>query len=83
MNKYVMTFNSIKNGDSLFIDYETIEGRTPKEALKSHFNKEFQRLTGDAGRYATVILVKGTYDKEKNNLHYSGRYQQLCFSEVS
>ena len=77
MNKYVVTYNSTKN---LLDDYQVIEGKTPKEALKNAFNKEYKRLTGDAGRYATIILVKG--DLKNNIIHYSGRYQMLCFGEA-
>ena len=66
----------------MLYDYETIEGKTPKEALKKHFNREFQRLTGDAGEYADVILVKGYYDEERNTIHCAGRYQTLCYGLV-
>jgi hypothetical protein len=82
VNQYVITYNSVEHGDGLLYDYETIKGKTPKEALKKHFNREFKRLTGDAGRYADVILIKGYYDEEHNIIRYTGRYQTLCYGLV-
>jgi hypothetical protein len=76
-NKYVIIYN---NNNDLFDEYQVIEGKTPKEALKKTFGKEFKRLTGDAGRYARIILVKGDY--KNNTITPAGRYQTLCFSEV-
>jgi len=80
MNKYVISYDELTHGNSLIHEYEVIEGKTPKEALKTHFKKEFIRLTGDAGRYAKVILVKG--DFRDNTIFYSGKYQQLCYGLV-
>jgi hypothetical protein len=80
MNKYVVMYNSIDYGNNLMYDYEVIEGKTPKEALKNRFNKEFKRLTGDDGRYAEVILVKG--DFRDNTVYHKGRYQQLCYGRI-
>lgn len=79
MNTWVIMFANIGNNTGLFADYETIQGKTAMEALKAKFNREFQRLTGDMGRYANIILVKGSYDKSSNTLHYKGRYQSLCY----
>ena len=81
MENFVITYNSIKNGDRLFHEYETIQGKNAKAALKSYFEREFERLYGDAGRYADVIIVKGTF--ENNTIKYSGRkYQELCFKTL-
>lgn len=79
MNSYVVTYD---DSVGLFDDYKVIQGKTPKEALKQAYNREFNRLTGDAGRYANVILLKGTYDKESNTIRYDGRGQRLCFGYV-
>lgn len=79
MNTWVVMFANIGSNTGLFADYEVIEGKTAMEALKARFNKEFQRLTGDMGRYASIILVKGSYDKSCNTLHYNGKYQRLCY----
>ena len=79
MNKYVIMYDSSK---SIFSEYETIEGKTPKDALKKHFNKDFERLTGDAGRFATIILVKG--ELRGKTIYYPGKKcQRLCFKECS
>jgi len=80
LNNYVITYNAIKNGDRLFNDYETITGKTAKEALKNHFRRDFQRLFGEDGRYADAIIVKGTF--ENNVIRYIGMYQQLCFKAL-
>jgi hypothetical protein len=76
-------YNSIGHKNELLYGYETIQGKNPKDALKKHFDKDFQRLTGDARRYSDVILVKGTYNKESNNIILSGKYQQLCYGVVN
>jgi len=81
VESFVITYNSIKNGDKLLYGYETIQGKNAKTALKSHFEREFERLYGDAGRYADVIIVKGTF--ENNTIKYSGRkYMPLCFKAL-
>ena len=78
INSYVVSFND-KQG--LFDEYKTIQGKTAKEALKKAFNKDYKRLTGDAGRYANIILIKGYF--ENNTIHYVGKYQQLCYGEIN
>ena len=81
LNKYVVTYDSSK---SLLSYYQVIEGKNPKDALKKAFNKDYERLTGDAGRYATIILIKGNYDPKGNNIIYTGRRcQRLCYGEIS
>jgi len=82
MKQYVIMYNSIDNKNSLFYGYETIEGKNPKDALKKRFNNEFERLTGEQGRYAEIILMGGRYDKESNNVHYTGNGSRLCFSRI-
>lgn len=77
MEKYVVTFNNKRN---LLDDYEVIEGKTAKDALKKAYGKEYNRLTGDSARYADIILIKG--EMRGNNIVYKGRYTQLCFGEV-
>jgi hypothetical protein len=79
LNKYVVTYNDTEN---LFDPYKTIEGKNPKDALKKAFNKDYERLTGDRGRYANIILVKGEFDKENNSIIYNGRYQRLCYGII-
>jgi len=79
MDKWVVTYNSIDNGNSLMYGYETIEGKNAKDALKKRFNIEFQRLTGDNGRYAEVILQKGYF--ENNTIHFTGNGARLCFAK--
>ena len=80
MDKWVITYNEIGHGQKLIYDYETIEGKNAKDALKKTFGKEFNRLTGDAGRYAQIILVRGEYNAQKNRIEYNGRYQLLCYA---
>jgi len=80
LNKYIVKYDSRK---SIFDDYQVIEGKNPKDALKKAFNKDYMRLTGEASRYATIILVKGDYDKQSNNIIYKGRYQLLCYGECN
>lgn len=77
INSYVVLYNDSKG---LFDDNEMIEGKTAKEALKKAYNKNYKRLTGDAGRYANIILIKGYF--ENNVIHYDGKYNQLCFGEI-
>lgn len=83
MEKFVIMYNSIDHGNDLMYDYETIEGKDYKDALKRRFNTDFKRLTGDNGRYAEVILVKGFYDHLINNIVCSNRRpMQLCYSRI-
>ena len=77
MNQYVITLNAIDNGNLLMQDYETIEGSTPKDALRNRFGVNFERLTGERGAYAEIALVKGQC--QNNNITYKGRYQSLYF----
>lgn len=77
MDKWVITFNSIEHGSKLIYGYETIEGKNAKDALKKRFNKDFERLTGDNGRYAEIILQKGYF--ENNTIHLTGNGAKLCF----
>lgn len=79
-HQWIITYNTIDNGCSLMYGYETIEGKNAKDALNKRFNKNFERLTGDAGRYAQIILVKGY--NVGNVFHYSGRYSMLCYSPI-
>lgn len=76
MNKYVVTYNSNK---ALLDDYQVIEGKNAKDALKKAFNKDYKRLTGDAGRHVSIILIKG--DFRDNTIYYQGKYQLLCYGE--
>jgi len=77
MDKWVITFNGIEHGSKLIYGYETIEGKNAKDALKKRFNKDFERLTGDNGRYAEIILQKGYF--ENNTIHLTGNGSRLCF----
>lgn len=74
---WVITYNDIDHGNKLVYDYETISGKNAKDALKKRFGKDFTRLTGDAGRYANVILVKGYY--ANGRIHLANRGVSLCF----
>lgn len=80
MDKWVISYNRISHGDSLMYDYETIEGKNAMDALKKRFNINFKRLTGDAGRYAEVILIKGHF--ENNTIYYTGNGARLCYGRV-
>jgi len=84
MNTYVVEYNSISNGNSLLYGYENIEGKTPLEALKNRFGVEFRRLTGDAGRYAEIIISKGTVTDQGGYpiIKPCGKYQRLCYERV-
>lgn len=83
MNEYVIMYNEIGHKGELLYDYETIQGKNPKDALKKHFGLNFKRVTGENRRYAEVILMKGFYDPLTNNIVYSGsRATQLCYSRV-
>ena len=82
MNEYVIMYNEIGHKGELLYDYETIQGKNPKDALKKHFGLNFKRVTGENRRYAEVILMKGFYDHLTNNIVYSGRAAQLCYSRV-
>lgn len=73
----MITYNDIDNGNSLGYGYETISGANAKDALTKRFGRSFKRLTGDAGRYANVILVKGYY--ENNRIHLESNGANLCF----
>ena len=79
MNKYIIMYDASK---SIFSDYQTIEGKTPKDALKKHFNKDFERLTDEEGRFATIILVKGEL-RGKTIYYPRKKCQRLCFKECS
>ena len=78
INSYIIMYN---NQGNILDDYDTIQGKTPKDALKKAFNEDYERLTGDAGRYASIILIKGTY--HDNNIYYEGRGSRLCFGVVN
>lgn len=78
MTKYIVTYNGSQN---LFYDYQVIEGKDAKDALKRAFGKVFHRLTGDAGRYATIILVKG--EMRGNTQVIKGKYTMLCYEEAN
>lgn len=80
MQKWVMSFNDIDHKNELLYGYETIEGKTAKDALLKRFNKNFKRLTGEQGRYANVILIKGYF--ENSTIHYTGNGARLCFGIV-
>lgn len=78
-DRWVITFNSIDNGNVIMYDYETIEGRNAKDALKNRFNREFKRLTGDDGRYAEVILQKGYFVPERDLIRLTSNGAMLCY----
>lgn len=77
MQKWVLSFNDIDHKNGLLYGYETIEGKNAKDALLKRFGKEFKRLTGEQGRYANVILIKGYF--ENNTIHCIGNGARLCF----
>jgi len=62
--------------------YETIEGKNAKDALKKRFGVNFKRLTGDAGRYAEVILQKGFFISETNSIQLTSNGAMLCYERV-
>jgi len=76
LNKYIVMYNRNKN---LLDDYQVIEGKNPKDALKRAFSLNYERLTGEQSKYASIILVKG--DFRNNTIYYEGRHQQLCYTE--
>jgi len=81
MDKWVITYNDIDNKNALMYEYETIEGKNSKDALKKRFGKEFKRLTGDSGRYANVILRKGYF--ENNTIHCTTNGAMLCYGLIN
>jgi hypothetical protein len=83
MEKYVVTYSEYGR-NTLTDDYETIEGKTPINALEKRFNRKFKRVTGDAGRHANVIISKGYYNKESNNIYFEGKkFTRLCYVEIT
>ena len=74
-------FTNLKKNGSLFDEYEHIQGKNPKEALKNHYNLDFKRAYGDEGRYADVILLKG-HIKDRT-IYPDGRYTQMCFRKLN
>lgn len=83
MENFVVTFNNIDSQNTLVDPYENIQGKNYLDALEKRFSKQFKRLMGDDGRYANVIIVKGTYDKDNNMIYYSGkRCVRLCYGLV-
>ncbi len=82
-NSYVILHNDIDHKNGLLYSYETIKGKDYKDALKKRFGVAFERLYGDDGRYAEVILIKGYFDHENNNIIYKGRKAlKLCYSRA-
>ena len=79
METYVIIYNALDNKSSLCFCYENISGKNPKDALLLRFGKCFVRLTGDAARFAAVIIVKGTYEAETGTIIHKGRYMRLCY----
>ena len=79
MKQYVVTYD---NSKGLLADYQNIEGKTALDALEKAFGKKYKRLTGNAGRYATKILVNGYYNPHTNRIKVNGRYQMLCYEEA-
>lgn len=80
MDKWVITYNQIDHGHSVFYDYETIEGKNPRDALQKRFKTDFKRLTGDSGSHAEVILQKGFF--ERNMLHFTSNGAMLCYERL-
>jgi hypothetical protein len=81
MDNWVITLNTIDNGSSLFCGYEAITGKNILDALQNRFGVPFRRMAGEEGRYAEIILVKGTLSDCGGypQIRYSGKYQQLCY----
>ena len=79
METCVITYNDLGGNNNLFGGYENIQGKTAKEAIEKRFEKKFKRLTGEQGRYANIIVLKGTYNKDRNEIQYKGKYTSLCF----
>jgi len=80
LETWVIAYNALDHQNNLMYDYETIRGKTAKDALKQRFGRDFTRLTGDAGRYAEIILYKGYF--ADNTIHLSGRGVQLCYAAI-
>ena len=78
-NTYVILYNGLEKRDRLMYDYENISGSSPMDAIKKRFNIPLKRLTGDAGRYADVIITRGEYIKERNVIIYNGNGARLCY----
>lgn len=82
MNTYVIRYNDIDNENKVMYEYENIVGKNPKDALQKRFTTPLRRLTGDNGRYANVIISKGSYNKETNSIHYDGNGAMLCYGII-
>jgi len=81
MENYVITYNDIDNRNPLGCGYENIVGKTPRDAINLRFGSKFRRVTGDAARFARIIIVKGAYCPDTNIIRSKGRHVLLCYSD--
>jgi len=76
INNYVIMYGS---AESIYSNLKEIQGKTPIEALKNAYNKDYIKVYGDESRYSDMILIRGTI--KNNTLIYEGKGTRLCFME--
>jgi hypothetical protein len=58
--------------------YETISGKTAKEAIEKRFGKPVKRVSWANAADCDFIITTGTYDPEENIIHRQGN--RMCFN---
>lgn len=59
-------------------DYETIIGKTAKDAIEKRFGKPVKRVRYEDAENCDFIVTPGTYDSKVNIIHRQGN--RMCFN---
>lgn len=85
MKSYVIVLNLIDYPNGIFNDddmFEEIKGNSLSEAMTKRFGSDLVRATSkDRARHTDVILVSGTYDREKDMLWPQGEYRRYFYKK--
>lgn len=60
--------------------YETISGKTAKEAIEKRFGKSVKRVKWEDAVDCDFIVTTGTYDPKANMIHRHGN--KMCFEII-
>ena len=60
--------------------YETISGKTAKEAIEKRFGKPVKRVKWEDAADCDFIVTTGTYDAEENIIYRQGN--KMCFDFI-
>ena len=60
--------------------FETISGKTAKDAIEKHFGKSVKRVGWEDAADCDFIVTTGTYDSDANMIYKQGN--KLCFNII-